>query len=108
LEKLKEMGGPFTTADQVDDFLAGLDVENMKMMQKRMKLEVQYARDTSVLLPRVDPLFKIRKTDVKGKQRDKNALEFGEALVVLMGRRGERKSLDYSTFQECLGKMLEG
>ena len=67
----------------------------MKLMQKRMKMEVQYARDTSILLPKNDPLFKIRKMDVKGKQRDKNAMEFGE-----------RKSLDYSTFKECLGRMV--
>ena len=72
----------------MDVFLADLAKNNMKEMQKRMKLEVQYARDTSTLLPKADPLFRIRKMDFKGKQRDKNALEFGESLVVFLGRRG--------------------
>ena len=90
----------------MDVFLADLAKNNMKEMQKRMKLEVQYARDTSTLLPKADPLFRIRKMDLKGKQRDKNALEFGESLVVFLGRRGDRKSMEYSTFQECLERMV--
>ena len=44
----------------------------MKEKQKRMKLEISYARDTSTLLSKVDPLFKIQKVDVKGKLRDKS------------------------------------
>ena len=68
LQKLKEQGGPFTSAEEVDDYLADLDDLNMKEKQKRMKLEITYARDTSTLLPKADPLFKIRKVDMKGKQ----------------------------------------
>ena len=105
LQKLKEQGGPFISADEVDAYLSDLDETNMKEKQKRMKLEISYARDTSTLLPKVDPLFKIRK-DQKGKQRDKTAKEFGEALAVLLGRKADRKAMDYSTFKECLIKML--
>ena len=72
----------------------------------KMKLKVSYARDTSTLLPKADPLYKIRKVDVKGKQRDKTAAEFEEALAVLLGRKADRKAMDYSTFKECLTKML--
>ena len=106
LQKLKEQGGPFTSAEEVDDYLADLDDLNMKEKQKRMKLEITYARDTSTLLPKADPLFKIRKVDMKGKQRDKAAVEFGEALAILLGRKADRKAMDYSTFKECLRKML--
>ena len=106
LQKLKEQGGPFTSAEEVDAYLADLDDVNKKEKQKRMKLEVSYARDTSTLLPKADPLFKIRKVDVKGKQRDKTAMEFGEALAVLLGRKADRKAMDYSTFKECLTKMV--
>ena len=67
LQKLKEQGGPFTSAEEADDYLADLDDLNMKEKQKRMKLEITYARDTSTLLPKADPLFKIRKVDMKGK-----------------------------------------
>ena len=74
--------------------------------QKRMKLEISYAGDTSTLLPKVDPLFKIRKVDLKGKQRDKTASEFGEALAVLLGRKAGRRAMDYSTFRDCLTTMV--
>ena len=106
LQKLKEEGGPFTSAEEVDSYLVDLDDINMKEKQRRMKLEITYARDTSTLLPRADPLFRIRKVDMKGKQRDKTAKEFGEALVVLLGRKSDRKAMDYSTFKECLIKMV--
>ena len=43
---------------------------------------------------------------MKGKQRDKTAEEYGEALAILLGRGADRKAVDYSTFKECLRKML--
>ena len=97
---------PFTSAEEVDAYLADLDDANMKEKQKRMKLEISYARDTSTLLPKVDPLFKIQKVDVKGKLRDKTAVEFGEALTILLGRKADRMAMDYSTFRDCLSKMM--
>ena len=66
-----------------------MDETNKKEKQKRMKLEISYARDTTTLLPKVHLLFKIRKVDLKGKQRDKTAIEFGEALAVLLGRKAD-------------------
>ena len=36
LQKLKEQGGPFTSAEEVDAYLADLDDANMKEKQKRM------------------------------------------------------------------------
>ena len=43
-----------------------------------------------MLLPKVDPLFKIRKVDLKGKQRDKMAT----AVAVLLGRKADRRAMD--------------
>ena len=106
LQKLKAQGGPFTLAEEVDAYLSDLDENNKKEKQKRMKLEISYAGDTSTLLPKVDPLFKIRKVDLKGKQRDKTATEFGEALAVLLGRKADRRAMDYSTFRDCLTNMV--
>ena len=107
LQKLKEQGGPFTSAEEVDTYLSDLDETNKKEKQKRMKLEISYARDTTTLLPKVDPLFKIRKVDLKGKQRDKTAIEFGEALAVLLGRKADRRAMEYSIFsRDCLTKMV--
>ena len=74
LAKLMEQGGPFTSTEEVDAYLADLDETNMKEKEKRMKLEISYARDTSTLLPKIDPLLKIRLVDVKGKQRHKTVV----------------------------------
>ena len=106
LQKLQEQGGPFTSAEEVDAYLSDLDENNKKEKQRRMKLEISYVRDTSTLSPKVDPLFKIRKVDLKGKQRDKTATEFGEALAVLLGRKADRRAMDYSTSRDCLTKMV--
>ena len=90
----------------MDAYLSDLAENNKTEKQKRMKLEISYAGDTSTLLPKVDPLFKIRKVDLKGKQRDKTATEFGEALAVLLSRKVDRRAMDYSTFTDCLTKMV--
>ena len=105
---MKEQGGPFTSAEEVDTYLSDLDETNKKEKQKRMKLEISYARDTSTLLLKVDPLFKIRKVDLKGKQRGtirQLSLE-RRALAVLLGRKADRRAMDYSTFTDCLTKMV--
>ena len=58
LEKLKEVKGPFTNSEEVEEFLAREIPEKEK--QARMKKELQFARDSSTTLPRVDSLFKIQ------------------------------------------------
>ena len=57
LDTLKGMGGPFTDAGEVEQFLhQDLDP---KKRRARMKLELQFAQDSSTLLPKVDPIFKV-------------------------------------------------
>ena len=58
LEKLKEDNGPFTNAEQVDEYLGSPLSEKIK--QARMKKELVFARDSSTTLPRTDPIFKIQ------------------------------------------------
>ena len=60
LEKLKELKGPFTNAEEVEHFLNSEVPEKDK--QAKMKKELQFARDSSTTLPRVDSLFKIQVT----------------------------------------------
>ena len=43
-------------------------------------MELQFARDSSVTLPKSDPLFEIMVILPNKKRRDKTANEFGEAL----------------------------
>ena len=67
-----------------------------------MKIKIQYAQNSTTLLPKVDPLFRIRNTLLSGRQIDKTSSEFGECLMVLLGRRGDRQEFDYSRFQRSL------
>ena len=75
LEQLKAIQGPFTNAEEVQEYLEDPMIEP-KVKQARMKMEVKFARDSSTTLPRVDPLFKILITRANKKRRDKTALEF--------------------------------
>ena len=89
LDELKESGGPFTTAEEVQKFLEREGITE-KDKQKRMKKEMRFARESSTTLPSADPLFKIQVTLTNGKRRDKNAKEFGESLIAdgLPGQEG--------------------
>ena len=59
LEFLKTKGGPFTDEREVEEYFAKQD-ETEKEKVKRMKLELQYARDTSIFLPKTDPILRIQ------------------------------------------------
>ena len=54
LDALKSRCGPFTDSGEVEKFLK----DNVK--QQRMKLEVQFARESTTLLPKVDLIFESR------------------------------------------------
>ena len=108
LDNLKSGGGPFTDADEVSNFkkdeTLGLD---SKAKQKRLKLEIQFARESTTLLPKVDPLFRIQKTLPTVKRCDKTGEEFAEALMAYLGKKGDRIGLEYNRFQECLAKLVD-
>ena len=55
--------------------------------QKRMKMEVQFARESSTYLHKVDPLFRIQVTLPSKKRWDKTAVEFIVALKALLGQQ---------------------
>ena len=46
LDRLKRLGGPFTDADEVKVYVAGPDITD-KEKKVRMKMELQFARDSS-------------------------------------------------------------
>ena len=50
LDSLKAKGGPFTDEREVDEYLADHGTDEKEKV-KRMKLELQLARDSSTLLP---------------------------------------------------------
>ena len=108
LDFLKPNGGPFTDSSEVDTYLAREDVEEKA---KRMKSEMAFARTfnslhSSTILPKNPPLFRIQITTPEiGKIRQKTAAESGEALRALLGKRSNRLTIQYTSFQE---KILRG
>ena len=104
LEELKEVGGPFTNSEEVETLLNGPLSENEK--KKRLKKELQYARDSSITLPKTDQIFKIQITLPSKKRRDKNAKEMSESLITYLGNFGRRRSLQFETFQSALDKII--
>ena len=107
LDELKESGGPFTTAEEVQEFLEREGITE-KDKQKRMKKEMRFARESSTTLPSSDPLFKIQVTLPNGKRRDKDAKEFGDSLKVFLGKKADSSTtLDYNTFRSSLRKFTD-
>ena len=68
LEDLKSTGGPFTNAEEVEKYLEDITITD-KDKQKRMKKEVQFARESSTTLPKIDTLIKIQVSPVNKKKR---------------------------------------
>ena len=104
LEILKKAGGPFTDALEVEKFLADSQIKT-EQKKHRMKMEMQFARDSSTTLPKVDPLFRIQVVLPNKKRRDKTAVEFGESLMVFLGKKADRSIMDYSAFKISLNKL---
>lgn len=51
-------------------------------------MEVQFSRDSSISLPRNNPVFKIRKkAAIGGKFQDLTPREFGENLKILISKK---------------------
>ena len=89
VEMLKEWGGPFTSSQEIDDFLNSKDIEE-KVKVKRMKTEVMHARDTSLSRPKGNAVFRIRSMKLPGhKSRQLTPAEFGENLKILLNKKLE-------------------
>ena len=103
IQALKDAGGPFTEADEVQSYLDNPAI-NEKVKNSRMKKEIQFARDSSTTLPKSDALFRIQVTKPDGKRRDKTAVEFGTSLMVFLGKKMASTDIELNTFKESLEK----
>ena len=104
IQELKELNGPFTSCKEVDDFLDNKDMDE-KVRIKRMKTEVMYARDTSLSVPKNNPVFRIRTLKVHGKKaRQLTPREFGDNLKILMEKKIQAldKNISIKVFVEKL------
>ena len=103
LEELKEGGGPFTDADRVKEYVdRGGSPEKEK--KKRLKKELQFARESSTTLPSTDPLFRIQVTLPNKKRRDKTNMEFVDSLMSFLGKKAESTAMEYNLFKTSLQK----
>ena len=74
-----------------------------------MKVELQHARDSSTLLPKNNPIFRVQITVPETeKRRQKTPQELGKALKTLLDWRSNRSTMEYSSFQTTLEKMILG
>ena len=106
LDKLKKLGGPFTDAAEVQSYVQDTEILPKKK-KERMKMELQFARDSSTTLPKVDPLFRVMVTMANKKKRDKTPEEFGEAMMVFLGKKSDRVTMEYNSFQNSLEKLTQ-
>ena len=84
--------------------MAGVEI-SPEVKKQRMKIEVQFARDSSTNLPKVDQFFKIQVVLPNMKSRDKSNEDFGEALVIFLGKKANRAVMEYLAFKHHLTKL---
>ena len=71
LVQLKELHGPFTDSAEIDDFMNGTLAEDEKV--KGLYLEIRYARDTCLSLPRSSNVFRLKKNHKNRPNIDDNS-----------------------------------
>ena len=103
LDSLKQEGGPFTTAEEVESYLADESIPQ-DSKSKRMRKEVTFARDTSVSLPRAHSVFRIFNTSVKPR-RLLSADEFGDNLKILLGKRLGRTYITLDEYRQAVDSL---
>ena len=102
LQLLRDAGGPYVSADEVDTYLAGNDEPTIK--SQRMRREVSYARDTSVSFPRSHAVFRIMNTSVKPR-RLLTPHEFGENLKIYLGKKEGRNFVTMDDYRQAVADL---
>ena len=100
LDELKEEGGPFACAEQVDEYLKCDKIPEEKKYW-RMRNEVVFARDTCVSLPRKSPYFRIYDTSGK-KRRLLTSAEFGENIKSYLGKKSGRSKVTLEEYRKAV------
>ena len=59
LQELKQQGGPFTSSEEVDEYINSGITEDLK--NKRLYLEIRYARDMSLSIPKGSDIFRLKR-----------------------------------------------
>ena len=98
LVKLKALGGPFSSSDEVRAFINSELREEKKV--DRLYLEVRYARDSCVSFPKNSDIFRLKKSykklDVK---------TFSDNLIIFLDKISFRKDMDWNDFEKALSDL---
>ena len=98
LQWLKSVGGPFTNAEEIAEYMLRDDISE-SIKQQRLKNEVTYARDSTRSIPAAGILFRIMKTDeVTKKRRTLTAQEFAANLTNVLGKQNSRGEVTMDDF----------
>ena len=98
LRNLKEDGGPFTRTEEIELYVMNDQAIEEKNKQKRLKLRLQYAKATSVILSKTDLIFRIMNVK-NGKRTTKSAQEFADNLKILFGKTQDQDPDEVDTME---------
>ena len=100
LEVLKKAGGPFTTPSQVNSFLTSKVSEQDK--SNRLYIEVRFAKNTSLLVPKSSPLFRLKKN-----HKNLSSAEYGANLKAFMNKFSSDKVASMEDFHYAIASFAE-
>ena len=103
LDKLTKLGGPFTSPENVETYMAREDLDN-KEKGKRLYLEVRHAKSSSVSVsfPKVSDLFRLKKA-YKNLPNE----VYAQNLIAYLKRISCHINMDMGDFRVALAKMKE-
>ena len=94
------MGALITTAEEVQEYIAQTDDPNMN---KRLYVEVRYAKNTSLRLKHTDPIFRL-------KRNGKNLVneEYVENLTSYLGSARKTSTISVNDLENAICKITTG
>ena len=98
LEFLKSKGGPFTSADEVEDFMK--QEMDSKEKNQRLYVEVRYAKNTSLRLKHTDPVFRLRRDN-----KNLISIEYAENLKCYLGSARKTTTISVSDLSDAICKI---
>ena len=96
LAKLKSMGGPFVSSEEVDSFMDNKDIPD-RVKEDRLYIEVRYSRDTSLTLPKASDLF-----DLKHKYRNLPITTYASNLKVYLSKVSSTAATTWDDFDDAV------
>ena len=101
LAKLQELDGPFTSPEAVDKYISRKGVSE-EDKNKRMYIEVHYAKNSSLSFPKSSEVFRLKK---QGKNLTTDT--YVSNLKAYLSRITCHVNLDTSDFKDALEKLTK-